>query len=308
MEKGKVIKSTGDMPLVKLETGEIVSCKLRGIFKLEKKKILVGDVVLLTQSTNRAYRIDKIIERKNELVRPAVSNVDQIMIVFSIESPPLSLELLDTFLSVIESKQSIEATIIINKSDLDRDQKIQEIAKGYQKIGYQVVAISATDESNLDQVRALLKNKTTAFAGPSGVGKTSLLSKLLRNEDLEIGEISNKSNKGKHTTKVVELFEINVSSFVFDTPGFTTVDLYEIELDELEDTFIEFREYKNKCRFRECSHIKEIGCEIQKQVQNGKIDKERYDRYVSFYEKLKKKDEVREKSHKHYKGKKRFIK
>lgn len=305
--QGKIINITNKFVLVENDSDkQIYRCNLKGKFKKDKINFLVGDNVIFSPTHEDEGLVEELLERKNFLIRPPVSNIDQVLLVFTCKNPDISYEILDTFLSVIEN-EDIDIVLVINKCDLDKEGSL-EIKNKYEKIGYKVI-LSSTKENNLgiDEIRDVLKDKTSVFAGPSGVGKSSILNLILDDVDLEIGDISDKTLRGKHTTKGTTLHTLKTGGMVFDTAGFTTIDLLNIDDENLEFCFKEFNPYIGMCKFTGCKHNKEIGCEIKKQVEEGNISKERYDMFISFQEKLANRANHREKDNKRDKGKKVFI-
>lgn len=307
--QGKIINITNKFVVVEEDkTSKIYRCNLKGIFKKEKIEFLVGDNVIFEKQSDEEGLVCELLERKNSLIRPPVSNVDQVILVFTSFNPCISYEILDTFLAVIEN-EDIDIVLVLNKCDLDKEGSIA-IKEKYEKIGYKVI-LSSTKEDNLglEEIKEVLKDKVSVFAGPSGVGKSSILNKILTDNEieLEVGDISEKTLRGKHTTKGTVLMHLKSGGSVFDTAGFTTIDLLNIEHENLEYCFREFIPYLNKCKFTGCSHNKEIGCAIKEALEDGKISRERYEMFLNFQEKIKNKSKHREKDNKIYKGKKVFI-
>ncbi len=286
MIEGIITKGIGGFYYVKTES-EIVECRARGIFREKKLTPLVGDRVLIriNEEDNKGY-IEEILERKTCLIRPPVANVTQAIIVMSIKKPKINLWLLDRFLVMAEQNR-LNIHICINKVDLAKDEEINRILDIYNKAGYKVLKTSTKTMEGIDELRSILTNNISVFAGPSGVGKSSLLNKINPKLKLKAGEVSKKTNRGRHTTRHVELFELHSNSFVLDTPGFSSLNLDFIkEPVELSKYFIEIDEYSYGCKFKGCLHYKEPNCEVKRQVQEGNISKERYTNYIQFLEEI----------------------
>jgi len=286
MIEGIIIKGIGGFYYVKTES-EVIECRARGIFREKKITPLVGDRVLIriNQEDNKGY-IEEILERKTCLIRPPVANVTQAIIVMSIKEPVINLWLLDRFLVMAEHNH-LNIQICINKVDLGQEEEINNILEIYDKAGYKVLKTSTKTMEGIDELKRALTNHITVFAGPSGVGKSSLLNKINPNLKLKSGEVSKKANRGRHTTRHVELFELYSNSFVLDTPGFSSLSLDFIEDPvELSDYFIEMGKYRYNCKFKGCLHFKEPDCEIKKQVQEGNISYQRYNNYIQFLEEI----------------------
>jgi len=244
---------------------------------------LIGDEVILSENMDS---IIQILPRKCEFVRPPVANIDQMVVVASLSSPSIDLSLIDALLISIEYK-GIKAVVCINKIDLVNEKDCLEVAKIYEKAGYKTIVSSVIQEVGADPLYDVLKNKITAFAGNSGVGKSSLINLIDENLSLKTGGISKKIERGKHTTRHVELLPLIDGGFVVDTPGFSRMDLPQINSDKLKDLFIEFEDKEQNCKFRGCSHLSEPGCAVIEAVQNGEISLSRYESYKMFYDKLK---------------------
>lgn len=270
-----IIKSISDLYTVKYKN-EIIDCKARGVFRKEKITPLVGDKVEVDIDKKI---ITNIKERKNSLVRPPLANIDQVMIITSVKKPDFSFDLLDKMITMLEYN-NIEPIICFTKMDLCNNvekKHIKEISKYYKKIGYKVLF-----NTDLRKIKKIFKNKLTVFSGQSGAGKSTLLNKLDKNLKLKTAEISNALNRGKHTTRHVELFEM-YKGLVADTPGFSSLDLKQIPKGELQNLFIDIRKYKDTCEYKDCSHINEKECNIKKLVDNKKILSSRYNNYVKFW-------------------------
>ncbi len=290
--EGTIIKGIAGFYYV--EAGKtIYECKARGKFRNKNIIPVIGDNVLISlkkeENSNDRYlegTIEEILERKNSLIRPAVANVDQAMVVFSVSYPQLHVDLLDRFLLHIE-KEDIVPYILLNKIDEGNEDEYAEIVKRYTKIGYEVICLSAKMKINTELLMPKLKNKTTVFAGPSGVGKSTLINTIEKNLKLETGEVSDKIKRGKHTTRHVELIPLSQGGFVLDTPGFTSLQLEGMEAEQLQYYFPEFESFLGGCKFRGCTHLHEPGCEVIKALENGEIYKERYEAYAAYYKQLK---------------------
>ncbi len=278
--KGIVVRIQGNSYVVKVDE-ERISCTAKGVFKFKKMQILVGDNVEVDMETKS---ITKIYPRKNEFIRPPIANVDQLIIVVASADPSPDLMLLDKQL-VMAEKNGVEPIICINKIDLDAE--YTDIIEVYENIGYQVITTTAKNGIGIDKIARIINNKITAFSGNSGVGKSALTNNIF-NEDIAVeGETSEKLQRGRHTTKHVELYEFAKNSFLADTPGFSSFDVDGISAKELAEYFIEFNNYIPDCEYRSCSHVKELNCGVKKAVSKRKIDKGRYERYVALYEKMK---------------------
>ena len=289
--QGIIIGNISNMYQIETEKN-IYKSYARGRFKKEEVKPMVGDVVdieIIDAEKSEAI-IENIKPRKNEIKRPKIANIDQIVFIISTKNPKPDLLMLDKQLVYVESL-NIEPIIVINKIDLsDNYKKIQEL---YNKIGYKTVAISTKENIGIDMLRLELKGKISVFAGNSGVGKSSTINVLFgENKTLE-GEISQKNKKGKNTTTDTRLYELENKTYIADTPGFSSFEITEIESNELDKNFREFKDKICKCEFVGCTHIKEQNCEIKRAVTNGEISKERYDNYCKIYEELKEKEKYR---------------
>ena len=286
--QGKIIKGIGGFYYVHAADGVIYECKARGIFRRENIKPLVGDLVEteVISETEKTGNISKILPRKSKLIRPAVANIDQALVVFSIAKPEPNFNLLDRFLIMME-QQNLPCMICFNKSDIASEQERRDLQHAYEVCGYTVLLISVREKEGLEEVRALLQGKTTTVAGPSGVGKSSLINYLYPQAAMETGEISRKIDRGKHTTRHSELFVLDKESYIMDTPGFSSLQLFDMEKEELKDFYPEFRDYEAGCRFRGCAHMSEPGCSVKEALAAGRISRVRYHNYTVLYEELK---------------------
>ncbi|MCT4612032.1 MAG: ribosome small subunit-dependent GTPase A [Clostridia bacterium] len=287
MHIGKVIKAISGFFYVDYE-GQIYECKGKG--KLKKDKIIpfVGDDVefeVINDKTKKGI-IEKVLERENSLVRPPVSNVDQVVIVFAIKNPTPNYLVLDKIIAIAESK-GVEVTICINKIDLDDTGEYEKFYNRYKNVGYEVFKLSATSDNDLkEKLMPILKGKTSVFSGPSGVGKSTILNTLHKDIEMETGEISEKLKRGKHTTRHVELFSLDKDTFVLDTPGFTSLEVYDIDKEDLRYSFVEFLDYSDECKYSTCIHISEPNCKVKEALEENKISKERYNNYISIYNEI----------------------
>jgi ribosome biogenesis GTPase len=275
--QGQIIKIVSDLHIVSYE-GETYPCKCRGIFRKEHITPLVGDYVLFSKEKNV---IEKILPRKNEFNRPKVSNIDQAFLITSLVRPDFSCNLLDKLLVTMEL-HNVDPIICITKEDLVNDNEkktYRELLGYYEKIGYKVVY-----NYELDKVKDLLVNKCSVFTGQTGAGKSTLLNRLNPDWNLETGEISIALGRGKHTTRVVEMFEL-FGGKVMDTPGFSALDFKGFSKSEIRDSFVEFLDFP--CPFGDCNHTKEGECEVKKAVLDNNILKSRYENYLSFIEEVK---------------------
>lgn len=288
--QGKIIKGIAGFYYVHTSLG-LIECKAKGIFRNKQIKPLVGDVVeiQLTDEDKCLGNIIDILERKNVLIRPASANIDQALVIFAIVKPSPNYNLLDRFLIMME-KQELPCVICFNKQDIATRQEREELVNAYGRCGYEVLFVSGIKEEGLDEIKALLKGKTTVVAGPSGVGKSTIINALCPQANMETGEISRKIERGKHTTRHAELFalsDISEDTYICDTPGFTSLSLGEMEKEELQGFYPEFTEYEKDCKFGGCAHISEPVCGVKEALAEGKISRVRYDNYVVLYEELK---------------------
>ena len=288
--KGKIVKGIAGFYYVHVVESGVYECKAKGIFRKEKIKPLVGDNVEIDviNEAEKTGNITEILPRRNELIRPAVANIDQALIVFAVTSPKPHLNLLDRFLIMMESK-SIPVTLCFYKKDLADEKEWETLKEIYETCGYPVVFTSAAKEENIEQIRQILEGKTTALAGPSGVGKSSLINLLDPDANMETGEISRKIERGRHTTRHSELFSIGGETYIMDTPGFGSLYVNDFEKEDLKDYFREFRAYEGSCRFQGCSHIHEPGCAVKEALSEEKIPKSRYENYLEMYRELEQK-------------------
>ena len=287
---GKIIKGIAGFYYVNDGENRVYQCRAKGIFRNRKIKPLVGDNVEFSILDEEAGEgnIDEILPRKNALVRPAAANVDQALVLFALTQPSPNLNLLDRFL-VMMAMEKIPVVICFNKADLGDGAMEEEYKKIYEGAGYEVHFISARTDLGMDQVRELLRGRTTVLAGPSGVGKSSLTNRIQPEASMETGGISRKIERGKHTTRHSELFFVEKDTYMMDTPGFSSMFTPDIEANELKDYFPEFAQYEDDCKVLGCVHIGEKVCGVKDAVAEGKISKSRYDNYRLMYEELKQK-------------------
>lgn len=288
--QGRIVKGIAGFYYVRCQDGVVYECKAKGVFRKDKKKPLVGDYVSMdVLNCDQALgNIVEILERKNELIRPAVANIDQALVIFAAAYPEPNLGLLDRFLIRMEY-HDIPTIICFNKCDLVSEDEVCHLRRIYEPAGYQLLFISAGLEKGIEQVKFALQGKVTTLAGPSGVGKSTLINLLQNQVVMETGTISEKIERGKHTTRHSELLEIDRDTYIFDTPGFSSLDVSELLPEELETCFPEMVPYHGKCRFLGCAHIHEPDCGVKQALANGKISQERYDDYVNLYAECKNK-------------------
>jgi ribosome biogenesis GTPase len=285
--QGKIVKGIAGFYYVHTVKG-MIECKAKGIFRKEQIKPLVGDLVEieLTDEEKATGNITDILPRKNVLIRPASANIDQALVIFAIVKPNPNYNLLDRFLITME-KQKLPCVICFNKQDIATAEEKEELRKAYRDCGYDVIFASGRQEEGLEEIRRTLEGKTTVVAGPSGVGKSTIINAVCPRANMETGEISRKIERGKHTTRHAELFALSENTFICDTPGFTSLSLGEMEKEELSGFYPEFTRYEKDCRFSGCSHISEPVCGVKAALAEGRISKVRYDNYVLLYEELK---------------------
>lgn len=287
--KGKIIKGIAGFYYVHVSyEDKIYECKAKGIFRKQDIKPLVGDDVEIdtNDQPEGAGTITRILPRKNEIIRPAVANVDQAMVIFAAAEPAPNLNLLDRFLIMMQ-RQKVNTVICFNKKDIVNQKEMGLLIDTYMCSGNEVIGISVLQEDGIPIIRNLLLGKTTVLAGPSGVGKSSLINVISPTTQMETGTVSEKIKRGKHTTRHSELIYIDDNTYVMDTPGFSSLYIHEIEKEELKDYFNEFREFENNCRFIGCMHLNEPGCAVKEALNEGIISGIRYDNYKILYEELK---------------------
>lgn len=285
--QGKIVKGIAGFYYVQGRDGKKYECKAKGGFRREGVKPLVGDDVEIRvlDEDGAVGNIESILPRKNQLIRPAVANVDQALVLFSMTSPEPNLNLLDRFLIMMQW-QGIDTVIGFSKRDLVDREVEAFLCDTYVSCGVSVIPFSNRDGSGVEEIRKCMMGCTTVLAGPSGVGKSSLVNEICPEAASETGGISEKIGRGKHTTRHSELYAVGKEGFLFDTPGFSSLNLPDIGKDELRSLFTEFALWENQCRFQGCSHIHEPGCAVKREWEKGRIRQSRYRNYVQMYEEL----------------------
>ena len=286
--QGKIVKGISGFYYVHVVEYGIYECKAKGIFRQQKMKPLVGDDVEIDiiSEEKKTGNVAAILPRKNALIRPAVANVDQALLIFAAASPNPNFNLLDRFL-VMMGRQDVPVILCFNKCDLITEEQQQEIASIYEASGCKILFVSAKKELGLKELQEILEGKTTTVAGPSGVGKSSLINLLAPEACMETGEISKKIERGRHTTRHAELIQLKGDGYIMDTPGFSSLYLPEMEKEELQDCYPEFAAFEPYCRFQGCSHISEPDCGVKEALSEGKIHPVRYENYCQLYGELK---------------------
>lgn len=285
---GRIVKAISGFYYVYVVESGLYECKAKGVFRKDKTAPLVGDWVDIDiiDEEKKLGNVASIGDRANELIRPPVANIDQAIVIFAAKSPDPNLNLLDRFITMMEYND-IPVVIAFNKSDLVSEEDIEELTGVYSRIGYKTIVTCAAKNEGIEELRQCLKGKTSCVAGPSGVGKSSIINALYGDELMETGDISKKVQRGKNTTRHTQLIYLGEDSYIFDTPGFSS--FYPPQLDELElyRLFREFVQFEPECKFAGCSHITENACGIKSAVEAGKIDKCRYDNYVQIFSEIK---------------------
>ncbi len=286
--QGKIVKGISGFYYVYVVGTGIYECKAKGAFRNQKIKPLVGDDVEIqvVDEEKKKGNVEAILPRRTQLIRPAVSNIDMALVIFAAAKPDPNFNLLDRFLCMMEY-QKIPVTICFNKCDLiDADQR-RELTDIYEPAGYRILFTSVKTGENLEVLKKLLQGKTTTVAGPSGVGKSSLVNQLQDEIYMETGQISEKIERGKHTTRHSEIIPIGEDAYIMDTPGFSSMDVPGFEKEDLWICYPEFIPHEPYCKFQGCSHINEPNCGVKDALAEGGISRVRYDNYVLLYEEMK---------------------
>lgn len=303
MKQGKIVKGIAGFYYVHVVGSGIYECKAKGLFRKQNMKPLVGDEVQMDviDEAEKTGNVTDILPRKNALIRPALANVDQALVIFAARSPKPNRNLLDRFLIMME-QQNVPTVICINKSDLASEEELEELWEAYRTSGYPMFFFSAKNRIGIEQIQNVLKGKTSTVAGPSGVGKSTLINLLAPDALMETGEVSEKIQRGRHTTRHSELIALDDNTYIFDTPGFSSlsVDFYNPGIHQITGTpivtveaanlwmfFPEMRHREKNCRFAGCSHIHEPDCAIRQAMDDGEISSSRYENYVQIYQELK---------------------
>ncbi len=285
--KGIIIKGIAGFYYVKVEQ-KIYQCKARGIFKKDGITPYVGDEAMIDILNDDEAWITEILPRKNIFIRPPIANVDCFVIVTAAAKPNPNPDIIDKFL-VMAEKNHTEIVICINKIDLASEKMRHDLESIYRNI-YPVVGVCGASGDGIDALIALLNHKKCALAGPSGVGKSTLLNRLQSKKIVETGNISEKTKRGKHTTRHAELFETDFGTMIFDTPGFTSFDILDAEADELQHLYPEIAKRMGSCKFDNCRHVKEPDCRVREAVSNGEIHESRYHSYITQLKEIQEKE------------------
>lgn len=284
MQEGLILKGIAGFYYVKVKDGRVIECKARGKFRNDNLTPVVGDKVYIEELENNRGVINEIMDRKNLLLRPVVANIDQAIVVFAAKKPDIVFSLLDKLLIQIEH-YNIDAVICINKSDLD-DGIINKVKSIYEKVGYKVITTNALKGEGIEELKYLLKGKISVFAGPSGVGKSTLFNRIQNKITMQTQDVSTKISRGKHTTRHAEIIDIDNDTYIVDTPGFSSLEIDFLKPEQLQYMFTEFKDYIGKCKFTSCMHYKEIDCSVKEAVKEGKIPTERYNAYIEILQEL----------------------
>lgn len=285
---GKIIKGIAGFYYVYVQGDGVYECKAKGIFRRQGIKPLVGDLVEVTviDERERSGNVEAVLPRKNALIRPAVANIDRALVVFAAAKPDPNFNLLDRLLCVMEY-QKVPVVICFNKSDLVTEEEREMLRQIYAPANYEMIFVSARTGEHLNELKLLLKGQTTSVAGPSGVGKSSLINALQSQVHMETGAISERIERGKHTTRHAQVIPVEEDSYIVDTPGFGSLEVQKLPREELWTCYPEFVPYEPECRFNGCSHIGEADCGVKRALAAGKISPVRYENYRLLYEALK---------------------
>jgi ribosome small subunit-dependent GTPase A len=284
---GIVLKGIGGFYYI-LSGEAVFECKARGIFRKNEMTPLPGDNVIFSILGDEKMKgnLDEILPRSSQLTRPAVSNIGQVITVIAVNSPLPDFLLLDKLL-ITAGKENINAVVCLNKIDLDSSDERKKIIDTYRNAGYKIILTSKKTNEGIEELKEVLKTRITVFAGQSGVGKSSLLNRIMDDYVMQTGSLSLRTERGKHTTRHAELIPLECGGFIVDTPGFSSFELEEIGHEELQTYYQEFQDLYEKCRFSGCIHINEPDCAVKEAVSNGVIDNGRYERYIELYKYLK---------------------
>ena len=281
-ETGRIVRSLSGFYEVRTPSG-LVTCRARGILRKDRVTPLTGDIAEITLERGKGM-VDKILPRRNSFVRPAVANVDA-LVVFAANVNPITEPFLIDRVAAIAGDQEVPVYLCVNKCDLDPGADLVSI---YESAGFPVICTSAETGQGVEKLRSLLRGKLTAFTGNSGVGKSSILNRLCPELELPVGEVSEKLGRGRHTTRHVELYDLGEDTFVADTPGFSSFDTDQMDVilkENLQYAFPDFGQYLGKCQFHDCSHRAEPGCAVREALERGELQPTRYDSYLRLYEK-----------------------
>lgn len=288
--RGLIVENVANIYKIELDN-QVYEAVARGKLKQDDISPVVGDYVsveILNDEKKQAV-INEIHDRKNYIKRPKLANLDKLVLVVSSVDPKPDILMLDKQLAFSEYL-NIQPIIVFNKIDLDKAKEYEKIKEDYEKIGYTVINTNAKEKQGIDKLNDILSGSKCAFSGNSGVGKSTLINAIFKENMTEEGQISKKNKKGKNTTTIIKLYKIDEATYIADTPGFSTFDIFEIESSDLASYFKEFEEYISECEYGDCEHIKEESCGIKKGVDDKKINQKRYERYIRIYEELKEKE------------------
>lgn len=282
---GKIIRGIAGFYYVHVTGHGVYECKAKGVFRKKKEKPLVGDNVEIDvlDENEKLGNVSDILTRKNDLIRPAVANVDQALVIFAADKPKPNYNLLDRFLLMMEQKE-IPTVICFNKVDLITEEEKTTIEEIYKKTGHEIFFVSAAKKQGIEELKECLYGKTTTVAGPSGVGKSSLINLFQSDVMMETGSISEKIQRGKHTTRHSELITLNDESYILDTPGFSSLAVFDLEKEDIKWYYPEFESLQDKCRYMGCNHIYEPACAVKEAVEEGNISPVRYENYKLLFE------------------------
>lgn len=285
--QGKIIRGIAGFYYVHVPDLGVLECKAKGVFRNRKEKPLVGDNVEvdLLDPEKRIGNVEKILMRQNVLIRPAVANVDQAIVIFAVSYPKPNLNLLDRFLLMMKA-QGIPVGICFNKMDTVEEDEVQEMILQYRQSGANIYLTSTYRGEGLDRLQEDLLDRTTVLAGPSGTGKSSVINAIFPEAQMETGQISEKIKRGKHTTRHSELFSLGGNTYLMDTPGFTSLSLPDLEKEDLRNYYEEFIPFQEQCRFLGCVHVHEPDCAVKEAVDRGEVPRNRYENYKMFFEEL----------------------